>query len=142
MPITSATARARRSPTQSVRVLTIDDQPLFREAARALIAATGGFESIAEVPCGEDAVALAGGLRPDLVLVDAGLPGIDGLETSRRLAAASPESLVVLMSADDDPVLRAAVGSGGVNAFLPKPELSPSALRAVWEHHRGITPPG
>ena len=73
-----------------VRVLTVDDQPLFRDAARAVISATPGFEALAEVTSGEDALRLLDRLRPDLVLLDVSLPGIDGLETCRRLTAGGP----------------------------------------------------
>jgi two-component system invasion response regulator UvrY len=125
-----------------VRVLTVDDQPLFRDAARAVIGATAGFESIAELPRGEDALALLSRLRPDLVLVDVGLPGLGGLETSRRLAALDEAPLVVLISADDDPVLRDSAGAHGAVAFLSKHELRPRTLRALWERFGAITPAG
>jgi DNA-binding NarL/FixJ family response regulator len=125
-----------------VRVLTVDDQPLFRDAARAVIGAMDGFESVAEVPRGEDALALVARLRPDLVLVDVALPGIDGLETSRRLAEVEPQPLVILISADDDPVLRDAAASYGAVAFLSKHELRPRTLRALWDRFGAITPAG
>ena len=125
-----------------VRVLTVDDQPLFRDAARAVIAATAGFQSIAEVPRGEDALALVSRLRPDLVLVDVGLPGLGGLETSRRLAALDEAPLVVLISGDDDPVLRDSASAHGAVAFLSKQELRPRTLRALWERFGAITPAG
>jgi len=136
------TPRSDAVPSRPVRVLTIDDQPLFRAAARAVIGATRGFESVAEVPSGEDGLAAASRLRPDVVLVDAGLPGIDGVETCRRVTAAHPGSLVVLTSTDDDPVLRACATAWGAGAFLAKPELAPSTLQALWERHHAITPAG
>jgi DNA-binding NarL/FixJ family response regulator len=126
----------------SVRVLTVDDQPLFRDAARAVIGAMDGFESVAEVPRGEDALALVPRLRPDLVLVDLSLPGIDGLETSRRLAGLEPHPLIILISADDDPVLRDSAASFGAVAFLSKQELRPRTLRALWDRYGAITPAG
>jgi len=136
------TAGGNGAALRSVRVLTVDDQPLFRDAARAVIGATPGFESIAEVPRGEDALALVARLHPDLVLVDVSLPGIDGLETSRRLAAAEPGPLVVLISADDDPMLRDSARSHGAVAFLSKQELRPRALRALWERFGAVTRSG
>ena len=120
----------------------MDDQPLFRDAARAVIAATPGFEPIAELPRGEDALALLSQLRPDLVLVDVNLPGIDGLDTSRRLAASEQAPLVVLISADDDPVVRESARACGAAAFLSKQDLRPGALRTLWERFGAITPAG
>jgi DNA-binding NarL/FixJ family response regulator len=129
-----------------VRVLTVDDQPLFRDAARAVITATPGFEAIAEVASGEDALALLDRLRPDIVLLDISLPGMDGLETSRRLTLQRPAPLVVLISADDDPVLRDSAREYGAAGFVSKQELRPGILRALWDRHGGaaaaITPPG
>jgi two-component system invasion response regulator UvrY len=139
---TQATGGALGTGSRLVRVLMVDDQPLFRNAARAVIGATAEFESVAEVPSGEDALALVAALRPDVALVDVSLPGIDGFETSRRLAAAHPLVLVVLLSAEDDPHLRASAGSCGAGAFLRKQELHPSTLRELWERHRAITPTG
>ena len=139
------TARNGSVP-RPVRVLTVDDQPLFRDAARAVVGATPGFEALAEVASGEDALALVDRLRPDLVLLDISLPGIDGLETCRRLTAVRPAPLVVLISADDDPVLRDTARDHGAAGFVAKKELRPGILRTLWERHGGaaaaITPPG
>ena len=139
------TARNGTVP-RPVRVLTVDDQPLFRDAARAVVGATPGFESLAEVTSGEDALALVDRLQPDLVLLDISLPGIDGLETCRRLTSVRPAPLVVLISADDDPVLRDTARDHGAAGFVAKKELRPGILRTLWERHGGgaaaITPPG
>ena len=129
-----------------IRVLTVDDHPPFRDAARAVITATTGFEALAEVSSGEDALALLDRLRPDLVLLDVSLPGIDGLEACRRLTAAANPPLVILISADDDPMLRESAHEYGAAGFVAKKELRPGVLRMVWERHRNaaaaITPPG
>jgi DNA-binding NarL/FixJ family response regulator len=129
-----------------VRVLTVDDQPLFRDAARAVISATPGFVSLAEVPTGEDALALVDRLQPDFVLLDVSLPGINGLETSRRLTASEPAPVVLLISAQDDAGLRDSARDYGAVGFVSKEELRPGILRAVWERHghiaSAITPPG
>ena len=141
----TTTARNGTHP-RPVRVLTVDDQPVFRDAARAVVSATPGFEPLAEVGSGEDALALLDKLQPDVVLLDISLPGIDGLETCRRLRSARPAPLVVLISADDDPALRDSASEYGAAAFVAKQELRPGILRALWERHGGasaaITPPG
>ena len=80
--------------------MTVDDQAVFRQAAREVIEATDGFEHLGEAGSGEEALALAGELDPDLVLVDVRMPGIDGFETARRLSAAHPASTVVLISTE------------------------------------------
>jgi DNA-binding NarL/FixJ family response regulator len=133
-------------PGATVRVLTVDDQPLFREAARAVVDATPGFEPLEDVTSGEEALERLDRLRPDVVLIDVRLPGIDGLEACRRLCAARPALLVVLLSADDDPVLRESAVEAGAAGFVAKKDLRPSVLRTIWERHgdraAAITPPG
>ena len=62
----------------SVRVLTVDDHATFREAARALVAATAGFESVGEATTAEEGIAAAIRLHPDVVLLDVMLPGMNG----------------------------------------------------------------
>jgi DNA-binding NarL/FixJ family response regulator len=127
-------------------VLTVDDQPLFRDAARAVFDATPGFEPLAEVATGEAALLLSARHAPDLVFVDINLPGMGGLETSRRLAEREPRPLIVLMSADEDPVVEASPGVYGAAAFMVKEALCPRSLVALWNRLMAgdgrITPAG
>ena len=81
-----------------VGVVVVDDQAPFRRAARAVVGATPGFELIAEAVSGEEAVALARSLEPDVVLMDIKMPGIGGIEATRRITAASAGTVVVLVS--------------------------------------------
>ena len=84
-----------------VQVLICDDQESFRAAAREVVNATDGFAVVGETETGEESVLAAGRLHPDLVLMDVHLPGIDGLEASRRIRAEHPEVVVVLLSTYD-----------------------------------------
>ena len=84
-----------------VRVLTVDDQIVFRRAAHDVIAATPGFEPVGDAESGEDALDEVERLRPELVLLDVRMPGIGGVEAARRIAAAHPETVVVLISIED-----------------------------------------
>ena len=86
---------------QPVRVLTVDDQDIFRAAARELVARTPGFETVGEAASGAQALADVDALHPDLVLLDVRMPAMHGVEASRRIHAAHPEVVVVLVSADD-----------------------------------------
>ena len=121
-------------PTRQVTVLTVDDQPVFLRAARALISATPGFEHVGQANSGLEALEMAATLSPDLVLLDVRMPDMDGLECARRLHAANPEAVVVLVSMGDVPEL-ATERSAGVATHLRKQALSPRALHAVWEAH-------
>jgi DNA-binding NarL/FixJ family response regulator len=128
------TPAVQRRARVSVGVLTVDDKAVFRDVAREVIEATAGFEPLGEASCGEEALALANELDPDLVLLDVRMPGIDGLETARRLSASHPESTVVLISSDS---LEGsdAVECCGAAAFLRKQDFGPSTLRRVWREH-------
>jgi DNA-binding NarL/FixJ family response regulator len=112
-----------------VTVLTVDDQRVFRRAARKLVAATPGFQQVGEADCGERGLELAKELHPDIVLVNVRLPGMDGLETARRLTEAHPEAAVVLVSVEDLPELPSAV------THVRKQDLSTRALREIWQAH-------
>ena len=70
-----------------VRVLIVDDQEPFRRAMGAVVDATDGFVVVGSATSGEESLRSAGELRPDLVLMDVNLPGIDGIEAARRLSS-------------------------------------------------------
>jgi len=80
------------------RILLVDDQPQFRRAAAAMITATAGLELVGEAGSGEQAVELADRLRPDLIVMDVRLPGIDGTEACRRILRHRPGVRIVLVS--------------------------------------------
>lgn len=107
-----------------IRVLVVDDSAPFLAAAAEVIAASEGFVLEALAQGGEEAVELAAACRPDLALIDVNMPGIDGPETADRIAAASPETAVVLMTATP-----AAVTPSDA---LDKRALSPDTLAEIW----------
>jgi DNA-binding NarL/FixJ family response regulator len=119
-------------------VLIVDDHAPFRDAARAVVAATPGFESVADAASGAEGFALAARLRPDLVLLDVAMPDLDGIETCRLLTEAFPDTVVVLVSIDDH-IFDPNAGCGAV-AFLRKQDLCPRVLRSIWEEHRVDAP--
>jgi DNA-binding NarL/FixJ family response regulator len=124
--------------------MTVDDQPAFREVAREVIEATGGFVQVGEASCGEEALALAGQVDPDLVFVDVRMPGLDGLETARRLKASHPAATVVLISTEGFEGDPSGVESCGAATFLRKEDFRPSVLQRLWDEHgrrgRSISP--
>jgi two-component system, NarL family, invasion response regulator UvrY len=118
-----------------VRVLTVDDQVVFRRAAHDVIAATPGFEPVGDVESGEDALHEVERLRPELVLLDVRMPGIGGVEAARRITAAHPETVVVLISIEDSEELAEDASTCGVAAFVRKQDFGPKLLRRIWEAH-------
>lgn len=113
-----------------VRVLIVDDHAGFRSAARRLLT-TAGFDVVGEATCGAEAVSTTERLRPDAVLLDVQLPDGDGFEVSRRLARQTKPPAVVLTSARALADYGLNVLPPGVRGFLPKTELSGTALSGV-----------
>jgi DNA-binding NarL/FixJ family response regulator len=118
-----------------IRVLVVDDQDAFRRVALDVIEATPGFEPVGAAASGEEALELVGEVSPELVLMDVRMPVMDGLETTRRLSAAHPETVIVLISIDDPAELPRAVGSCGATTLIRKQDFGPLALRRIWAAH-------
>jgi DNA-binding NarL/FixJ family response regulator len=116
-----------------VAVLIVDDQAPFRRAARAVVTATPGFEVVGEAESGEEAVELADSLSPGLVLMDINLPGINGIEATRRITAAHPGAVVMLLSTYQSGDLPADAGSSGAAEYVHKEEFGPAVVLDIWE---------
>ena len=119
-----------------VSVLTADDQPLLLAAARDVIGAMPGFELVGEATSGYEAIERFAELAPDLVLMDVRMPGLDGVETTRRLRALRPDAVVVLISLDDLSAQEDVTALCGASAFIRKQELCPRALADIWAQVR------
>jgi two-component system, NarL family, invasion response regulator UvrY len=115
-----------------VRVLTVDDQVVFRDAARDVINATPGFEPVGDVGSGEEAMAAVERRRPELVLLDVRMPGCGGVEAARRITAAHPETVVVLISMEE---FAEDAQASGAAALVRKQDFGPAMLRSIWETH-------
>ncbi len=118
--------------TASIQVLIVDDQEPFRSAVRMVVDLTDGFEVAGEAATGEEGLDLAARLRPDLVLMDINMPGIDGLETTRRLLRDLPETKVVIFSTYEANEYESRALEAGAKAFVPKSSFDPSTLVSTW----------
>ncbi len=120
------------SEARPVRVLIVDDQAPFRNAARTVVGMTSGFEVIAEAQSGEEAVEVAEREKPDLVLMDINLPGINGIEAVRRIKATSNGTLAFLLSTYAVADLPADARTCGAVAYINKEEFGPDVLEELW----------
>jgi DNA-binding NarL/FixJ family response regulator len=117
----------------AVRVFVVDDKAPFRAVARLVIDRTPGFVLAGEAQDGEDAVAAAEELHPDLVLMDINLPGMSGIEATRRIVARSPDTLVLLLSTYSSADLPASAATSGAAGYLHKEDFGPGELGRIWE---------
>jgi two-component system response regulator AlgR len=116
-----------------MRIVIADDEPLARERLRALLAEQPGIEVVAEAQDGESALHACAELKPDLVLLDIAMPGIDGLEAARHLAAFEPRPAVVFCTAYDAHAL-SAFDAQAID-YLVKP-VRPERLAAALDRAR------
>lgn len=116
---------------EPLRVLVADDHPMFRDGIRALLSSSPDAELAGEAATGEEAVALAAELQPDLVLMDVQMPGMGGIEATRRIVSESPHVrvLVVTMFEDDATVFQAM--RAGARGYVLKGANYQEMLRAI-----------
>jgi DNA-binding NarL/FixJ family response regulator len=112
----------------TIRVVIVDDQAAFRSAARMVVEMSEGFEVVGEAETGEAAVTMVAELVPDLVLMDVNLPGIDGLEATRRIVAAGSPAQVLVLSTYSESEYEAAAAAAGAVGFVTKDDFGPDAL--------------
>jgi two-component system, NarL family, invasion response regulator UvrY len=128
---------ATEGTTKTVSVLIVDDQLPFRAVARTVIGLTAGFEVSGEAETGEDAVAQADAQPPDLVLMDINLPGINGIEATRRIRASHPDVAVILLSTYSEADLPDDARDVGAIAYVHKEDFGPALVRELWQQNRG-----
>jgi DNA-binding NarL/FixJ family response regulator len=126
-----------------IRVLVADDQALVREGLMTLLEVAAGIEPVAAAADGDEAVALAARHRPHVVLMDLRMPRLDGVEATRRIRAAQPETEIVVLTthADDQSILGAL--QAGARGYLTKDagiaEIS-RAIQAAAAHQAVLDP--
>jgi len=118
---------------ETVQVLVVDDQAPFRFAARNVVKRTEGFEIVGEAATGEEGVEMAASLRPDLVLMDINMPGINGIEATRRIVDAAADTVVFLCSTYQLADLPPDAPTSGARAYVNKEALAPGVIRRLWD---------
>jgi DNA-binding NarL/FixJ family response regulator len=119
------------SSTRAIRVLVADDHPVFRRGMRAILGAEPEIELVGEATDGEEAVARALELRPDVVLMDLNMPGVTGIEATRRVLEASPGvGILMLTMFEDDKSIFAAMRAGA-HGYVLKGADGAETLRAI-----------
>jgi DNA-binding NarL/FixJ family response regulator len=115
----------------TIRVVLADDQPLVRAGLRVIIADTPGIDVAGEAATGAEAVRLAGDIRPDVVLMDIRMPGMDGIEATRLITAGEGAARVIILTTfDDDDYVYGALRAGA-SGFLVKDMVLEDILTAI-----------
>jgi two-component system, NarL family, invasion response regulator UvrY len=118
---------------ERVRVWVVDDQASFRLATAAAVAATEDFALAGDCETGESAMELIPDGSTGIVLMDIHMPGMGGIEATRRIRAAHPDLIVLLTSTYDVEDLPPGVADCGAAAYLHKEHLTPDLLTRLWK---------
>jgi two-component system, NarL family, invasion response regulator UvrY len=128
----AAAAHDAKVTNERVRVWVVDDQASFRLATAAALAAMDDFVMAGECETGESAIELIRNGDAGMVLMDIHMPGMGGIEATRRIRATHPNLMVLLMSTYDVEDLPTGAAECGAAAYLHKEQLSPDLLTRLW----------
>lgn len=117
--------------SEKIRILIADDHPLYRDGLHGLLDSVSDTKVVGEAASGEEAIALAEELQPDVILMDIKMPGINGLQAMREILHTSPHIhiLIVSMLEDDDSIFTAM--RAGARGYVPKGANQTEMLRAI-----------
>jgi DNA-binding NarL/FixJ family response regulator len=114
-----------------IRIFIVDDFKDWRRQAHSLLQSWPAWQVIAEASDGTEAVQMAGELKPDLILLDIGLPGLNGIETARQIKQRSPNSKIIFLSQNSElDIIRAAL-STGASGYVRKTDARRELLPSV-----------
>jgi DNA-binding NarL/FixJ family response regulator len=114
----------------AIRILIADDHPVFRYGLRALLAAEPGMEVVGEATAGEEVISLAERLQPDVILMDLNMPGVNGIEATRRIVQTNRGAAVLVITMLDDDSVFAAMRAGA-RGYVLKGAQGEDTLRAI-----------
>ena len=114
-----------------VRVLIADDQRLFAEALEAILTTDGRIVVVGRAANGEEAVALALGDRPDVVLMDIAMPVLDGIAATEAIAVDAPETRVVVLTGSEAPDDITRARAAGAAGYVTKDQVAGDLVRAI-----------
>lgn len=128
---------------RKLRILVVDDHALVRRGAREVLNSQQGWRVVGEAADGLEAIEKAAALKPDVAIVDVGIPNLDGIEVTRRILKADPDLKVLVLTMDEsDQMVRRALDAGA-RGYVLKSDLTdclPKAVKAIAEGKRFLTP--
>ena len=124
----------------AIRVLIVDDQPVFREALAHALAAEPGFEVVAQCHDGQEAIDRWPRQRPDVTLMDVSMYGIDGIETMRQIIGAHPQARILMLTSSEERQDLAEALEAGAAGYVTKTVRYTELLAAIRKVHEGGRP--
>ena len=125
-------------PPMITRTLLVDDHPGYLQRAQALLEQHPDIEVCGIALSGEEAIVLAANIRPDLVLLDFKMPGLNGIETTKALKAQDPDLPVIIVTAHDDEEYRDAALEAGASDWLSKTDIADELDRILQQYARRL----
>jgi DNA-binding NarL/FixJ family response regulator len=119
------------SPVRTIRILIADDHEIVRRGLRTLLEAQPGFAVVGEASNGVEAAEKARDLRPDVALLDVDMPQLNGIETTRRIREAVPQTEVLILSVHDSEQMVKQVLASGARGYLVKSDAAPDLVAAI-----------
>ena len=139
----SSTEVAQSIGTQALRILVVDDHDLVREGLRSMLEAQPGWTVCGEATTGREAVDLVQQLHPEVVVIDVHMPNVDGLQATREILAASPQTEVLIFTVDETNELVQAAREAGARGIVMKSDAALdliAAVAALAQHEPFYTP--
>ena len=121
----------------NIRLLLADDHRLMRQGLKALILEESGMDVVGEAENGKDVVALAAKLRPHIVIMDIAMPDLNGIEATRQIVSANPQTKVIALSGHDSTQFVREMLSAGASAYLLKKRAYEELIQAIREVMKG-----
>src|SRR5512133_1882978 len=121
----------------SIRILIVDDHGVMRAGLRALLEAEPGIQVVGEAATGDEAIRLAGERKPEIILMDIGLQGMDGIETTRQLKKLFPEMQVLILTVYEDGSLLKEAIKAGASGYIIKRAAEQELMAAIQAVSRG-----
>jgi DNA-binding NarL/FixJ family response regulator len=132
-----------RGIMDKIKVLLVDDHAIMRDGIRALLSIDSNIEIVGEAGEGKEAVEKAAALSPDVIVMDIAMPGMDGLEATRRIMKQNPKARILILSQHDDREYVLSSIKAGSAGYLPKRALGSelvSAIKAVYKGESFLHP--
>ena len=120
-----------------IRILLVDDHTIMRDGIRALVSLDDGIEIVGEASEGKEAIQKVQELKPDLVVMDIAMPGMDGLEATRRITKKNPIVKILILTQHDNREYILSTIKAGAAGYLPKRALGSELVSAIRAVHEG-----